>query len=75
MKTNIATWQAGQGHDQRPLDQAMAEVVRECQVRSRCFDRWVADGKMEAVDAVDRMERLLSALRYLREHEAALVPA
>lgn len=51
----------------RPVREAIAELEREMDVRARCFARWVKDGKMTKVDAVDRYERHLSAIMALRE--------
>lgn len=50
---------------QRTSQEALAEVRRELDVRKRCFSRWVDDGKMSEMDAVDRYERMYSALVYL----------
>jgi hypothetical protein len=49
----------------RPLVESISEVKRELQVRLRCYDRWVEDGKLTDVDATDRYCRLQSALTYL----------
>jgi hypothetical protein len=49
----------------RNLVEAISEVKRELQVRLRCYDRWVEDGKLTDVDATDRYCRLQSALTYL----------
>jgi len=49
----------------RPLVESISEVKRELQVRLRCYDRWVEDGKLTDVDATDRYCRLQSALSYL----------
>lgn len=51
----------------RPLEEALSECCREYRVRLRCYDRWITDGKIDAVDARDRMERLASAIQYMRE--------
>lgn len=51
---------------ERPLDEAISELERELLVRERCYGRWVEDGKMSRVDAVDRFLRLKSAVVYLR---------
>ncbi len=51
----------------RTLEEAISEIERELQVRLRCYDRWVKEGKMSGVDAKDRLERIQSALHYLRE--------
>lgn len=50
----------------RTVEEAAAEVERELQVRTRCYDNWVKDGKMTSIDAVDRYDRLATALEYLR---------
>jgi hypothetical protein len=49
----------------RTLEEAVAEVQREIEVRRRLYDKWVADCRMSRIDAHDRLERLLTALRYL----------
>lgn len=49
----------------RSLEEAVSEVQREIDVRRRLYDRWVEQGKLTRVDAHDRLERMLSALRYL----------
>jgi hypothetical protein len=51
----------------RSLEEAMAEVERELNIRMKCFDRWVAEGRLGWIDAQDRVERLLSARLYLQE--------
>lgn len=51
----------------RSLEEALAEVDREIKVRMRCYDRWVSEGKLSRIDAVDRVERLQAALSYLNE--------
>lgn len=42
-----------------PLDveAAQSEIERELHVRERCYDRWVAEGKISRIDAKDRMTR------------------
>lgn len=50
---------------QRSLEEALSEVTRECNVRERCFPRWVAEGRMDKTDAVDRFDRLFAARRFL----------
>ncbi len=46
----------------RSLEEAHSEVSRELSVRRRCYARWIQDGKLSAVEASDRMERLEAAL-------------
>jgi hypothetical protein len=48
-------------------DEALSEIEREVAVRLRCFDRWVADGKLSYVDARDRLRRLISAWHYAQD--------
>lgn len=49
-------------HGNRTLDQAIDEISRELQVRRRIYDRWVTECKLSRTDALDRMERLMTAL-------------
>lgn len=58
--------------DPRSAQEALAEVKRELDVRKRCFVRWVDDGKMSEVDAIDRYERLYTAAVVVEQYiEAA----
>ena len=52
----------------RTLQEAISEAQRELRVRERCFGRWVEDGKLDPVDATDRLERLQSAVIYLEHY-------
>lgn len=52
---------------QRSLEEAISEVERELAVRSRCFNRWVSEGKLSSVEAEDRRDRLMTALEHLQE--------
>lgn len=36
-------------------------------MRGRCYDRWIKDGKLDSIDAKDRLERLQAAAVYLEE--------
>lgn len=63
---SIATWKWNE-HMQRTQEEALSELEREAHVRVRCFDRWIAEGRISRVDAWDRLERLLTAIRLLRE--------
>lgn len=58
----------------RTLEEALSEVERELQVRKRCYDRWVSDGKMGSIDAKDRFARLQAALYYLTHVDEKLLP-
>jgi hypothetical protein len=51
----------------RPLAEALDELRREFNVRSRCFPRWIADGRVSGTDAQDRIDRLASAIDVLEE--------
>jgi hypothetical protein len=48
-------------------DEALSEIEREIAVRMRCFDRWVADGKLSYIDGRDRLHRLISAWHFVNE--------
>lgn len=50
----------------RILDEALDELEREFNVRSRCFLRWIAEGRMSKTDAQDRLDRLFSAIEHLK---------
>lgn len=58
----------------RTLEEAASEVERELSVRTRCYSRWIDDGKMSRVDAQDRYDRLATALEWLNAL-SALSPA
>lgn len=47
------------------MSEAISELKREIAVRERCFDKWVADGRLTDVDAQDRFDRMASALMHL----------
>ncbi len=49
------------------VEEARSEVERELNVRKRCYDRWVTEGKLSAIEARDRMDRMAAALHYLDE--------
>lgn len=46
----------------RSLQEAYDECHRELQVRLRCFDRWVTEGRVSASDATDRLQRMAKAV-------------
>jgi len=50
----------------RPIGEAVDELVRETNVRIRCFPRWIDDGRVSKTDAKDRLERIQSALTLLQ---------
>jgi hypothetical protein len=67
----IAQW-SWRDHWNRDIEEALSELEREAQVRSRCMDRWVTECKVSYIDARDRQERLLSSIRHLREYQSIL---
>lgn len=52
-------------NNQVSTEEALSELLRERQVRERCYDRWVERGQLTMVDARDRMERLCHAITIL----------
>jgi hypothetical protein len=46
----------------RTLQEAASELRRELGIRRRCYSRWIADGKLDEVEACDRVERMELAL-------------
>jgi len=48
------------------------ELDRELQVRKRCYDRWVGEGKLSGTEARDRIDRLSGAIDYLSQAEELL---
>lgn len=66
------------GWERRTVEEALDEVGRECQVRGRCFPRWVKEGRMSKSDARDRLQRLCKAkelLERLQGIDGAEAPA
>jgi hypothetical protein len=49
----------------RTTREAIDEINRELNVRSRCFPRWIKEGKVSNTDAQDRLDRLASAILIL----------
>jgi stage III sporulation protein SpoIIIAA len=50
----------------RSLQEAIDEVERELNIRIRCMPMWVSNGKVSKTDAQDRVDRLATALEFLR---------
>jgi hypothetical protein len=46
----------------RTLQEAASELRRELGIRRRCYGRWIADGKLDEIEATDRLERMETAL-------------
>lgn len=59
---------------QRCYDECVAELEREIAVRKRCYTRWVADGRLSAVDAADRYERLKGCLLFMADNSPDTLP-
>jgi len=51
------------------LDDARKEIERESNVRMKCYDRWVAEGKMTQTEADTRMGSLVAAWHFLADTE------
>jgi hypothetical protein len=52
---------------ERSTVEALDELIREFNVRARCFPRWVQDGRVSGTDAQDRLDRLATAIELLRK--------
>ena len=51
----------------RSLQECAAELTREINIRKRCYDRWVRDGKLDEITAAERFERLLGVMHFLNK--------
>lgn len=49
---------------------AKDEVIRELMVRKRCYDKWVAEGKLTSTEAHSRWTAICSAVAHLERLEA-----
>jgi hypothetical protein len=56
------------------IEEAISEVDREVRLRQRCYDRWVSEGRLSAVDARDRLVRLEAAHEFLTALANQTVP-
>ena len=52
-------------------EEALSELERERNVRVRIYDAWVQSGRMTAIDARDRMDRLVAAIKMLQNYEVS----
>ncbi len=52
-------------------EDAIAEMEREANVRMKCYDRWVSEGKMTPEEARKRMAGIISAWHYLSDSDQA----
>lgn len=59
----------------RSITEALAELDRELTVRRRIYDDWQKKGKLTWMDAHDRLERLLTAVKLLLEYDKQLSAA
>ena len=50
----------------RNVEEAQSECEREIEVRRRCYDRWISEGRLSRIDAKDRLERMISANLFLK---------
>lgn len=50
---------------ERSVQESYDELLRELQVRDRCYNGWVKDGRLTAAEARDRFDRLGSAIVWL----------
>ena len=57
------------------IDEALSELQREVNVRKRCYDRWVQEGRLTAVDARDRLDRIIAAIHFLESVEVVPMEA
>lgn len=46
----------------RSTKEATDEIIRELNVRARCFPRWVNERKLSDTEAQDRLDRMATAL-------------
>lgn len=56
-------------------EEALSELNREVNVRKRCYDRWVQEGRLTGVDARDRLDRLIAAIHFLESTEVVAAEA
>ncbi len=50
-------------------EDAIAEIERESNIRMKCYDRWISEGKMTPEEAELRMGGLVSAWHFLSDSE------
>jgi hypothetical protein len=56
----------------RSIEEAISEIQREMDVRKRLFDRWASEGRFSWTDGHDRLERHMTALKYLIAYSTLL---
>lgn len=52
----------------RSIDEALSECEREMAVRCHVYDRWISEGRINRVDATDRLDRMASAIVHLNDY-------
>lgn len=50
----------------RQVEEALAELEREYQVRERCFPKWISEGRISKIDARDRLQRQKYAIEIVQ---------
>lgn len=53
--------------------EALDELNREFNIRSRCFSRWIDDGRLSKTDAQDRLDRLATAIEIVANADSEAV--
>lgn len=56
----------------RSPNEALDEVTRELNVRTKCYDRWVSEGKMTQTEAQNRFDGMVTAAVILKTMIAGL---
>lgn len=59
-ENSLSSWDLEHGNGFTPAE-AMAEVARELNVRTKCYDRWVAEKKMTRTEAELRLGSMIRA--------------
>lgn len=60
-----ANWDTQQAYS--AITTAIAEIEREANVRMKCYDRWIADGRMTDAEAQQRLDALVAAWHILSD--------
>lgn len=55
----------------RSIEEALSECEREMAVRCHVYDRWITEGRLNRVDAADRLDRMASAIIHLNDYNHA----
>lgn len=65
MKVAVGHLTADLAGNNRPMEEAKAELERELNLRIRMYPEWIASKKLSSIDAKDRLERLARACQLL----------